>query len=75
MLAAASKFSLDRRGQIYQSASNKFSARGDTQSAREVLAENFDDETRDQMLTNFDVQSTYNLISLGKFSEAEQVID
>jgi len=75
MLAAASKFSLDRRRQIYQSASNKFSGRGDTQSAREVLAENFDDETRDQMLTNFDVQSTYNLISLGKFSEAEQVID
>ena len=75
MLAAASKFPLENRRQIYQNASNKFQGRGDTQAARAVLAENFTDEARDQMLNNFDQQNAYNLISQGKFTEAEQVID
>lgn len=75
MLAAASKFSLDSRRQIYQSASNKFMGRGDTKAARDVLSENFTDDARDQMLNNFDMQNAYNLIGQGKFAEAEQVID
>ncbi|HYJ91077.1 MAG TPA: hypothetical protein VEV84_07205, partial [Pyrinomonadaceae bacterium] len=75
MLTAANKFSLDRRRGIYQSASNKFLGQGNSQAARNVLADNFSGETREQMLSNFDIQNTYNLISQSKFNEAEQVID
>jgi hypothetical protein len=75
MLTTANKFSPDRRREIYQSASNKFLGRGDVQSARNVLADNFSDEARDQILSNFDLQNSYNLISQGKFDEAERVID
>jgi hypothetical protein len=75
MLAAANKFPTGNRRQIFESASNKFLSRGDTQAARAVLAENFTDEARDQVLSNFDMQTTYNLSGQGKFTEAERVID
>ena len=75
MLAAATKFPVENRRQIYEAASNKFLGRGDAQAAREVLAENFTDEARDQVLMNFDLQNSYNLIGQGKFAEAERVID
>ncbi len=75
MLAMANKFPLDQRRQIYQSASNKFMGKGNTEAARNVLAEHFADETRDQMLSNFDNQTAYNLSGEGKFVEAERIID
>ncbi len=75
MMAAANKFGTDIRRQIYQSASNKFMNRGDVATARAVIADNFADEARDQMLVNFDVQNAYNLITKNKFTEAEQIAD
>ena len=73
MLAAANKFPINSRRQIYQTASNKLMGQGDWQSAREVLSENFEDD--DYMITNFDSQLVYNLTNQGKFAEAERVID
>ncbi|HVQ56037.1 MAG TPA: hypothetical protein VMS29_04730, partial [Pyrinomonadaceae bacterium] len=73
MLAAANKFPINNRRQIYQTASNKLMGQGDWQSAREVLSENFEDD--DYMITNFDSQLVYNLTNQGKFAEAERVID
>ena len=75
MLAAANKFPIENRRQIYEAASNKFMGRGDVQAARAILSENFTDEARDQALMNFDLQNSYNLIGQGKFAEAERVID
>lgn len=75
MLAAASKFPESNRREIYQSASNKLMSQGNWQAARAVIDENFSDEARDQLLNNFDQQNCYNLISQGKFTEAEHVID
>ena len=75
MLAAADKFPIENRRQIYESASNKFIGQGNAQAARAVLSENFTDEARDQALMNFDLQNSYNLIGQGKFAEAERVID
>ena len=73
MLAAANKFPINSRRQIYQTASNKLMGQGDWRSAREVLSENFEDD--DYMITNFDSQLVYNLTNQGKFAEAERVID
>ena len=73
MLAAANKFPINNRRQIYQTASNKLMGQGDWQSAREILSENFEDD--DYMITNFDSQLVYNLTNQGKFAEAERVID
>ena len=73
MLAAANKFPINNRRQIYQTASNKLMGQGDWRSAREVLSENFEDD--DYMITNFDSQLVYNLTNQGKFAEAERVID
>jgi len=73
MLAAANKFPISSRRQIYQTASNKLMGQGDWQSAREILSENFEDD--DYMITNFDSQLVYNLTNQGKFAEAERVID
>jgi hypothetical protein len=73
MLAAANKFPISSRRQIYQTASNKLMGQGDWQSAREILSENFEDD--DYTITNFDSQLVYNLTNQGKFAEAERVID
>ena len=75
MLALASKFPESNRREIYQSASNKFMSQGNWQAARAVLDENFSDEARDQLLSNFDQQNCYNLTNQGKFSDAERIID
>jgi hypothetical protein len=75
MLASAERFPLNNRRQIYQTASNKLLGQGNWHAAREILSENFADEDRDQMLSNFDQQRAYNLIGQTKFTEAEQVID
>ena len=73
MLAAANKFPINNRRQIYQTASNKLMGQGDWQSAREILSENFEDD--DYMITNFESQLGDNLTNQGKFAEAERVID
>jgi hypothetical protein len=73
MLAAANKFPVSNRRQIYQTASNKLMGQGNWQAAREILTENFADD--DYMVTNFDSQLVYNLTNQGKFAEAERVID
>jgi len=73
MLAAADKFPVNSRRNIYQTASNKLMGQGNWQAAREILTENFDDD--DYTLTNFDSQLVYNLTNQGKFAEAERVID
>jgi hypothetical protein len=75
MLAVASKFPESNRREIYQSASNKLMNQGNWQAARAVIDENFSDEARDQLLSNFDQQNCYNLVSQGKFSDAERIID
>ncbi|HEY2865804.1 MAG TPA: hypothetical protein VGJ02_01815 [Pyrinomonadaceae bacterium] len=75
MLAVAGKFSIDNRRNIYQTASSRLLDRGDTEAARNVLAENFEGDTRRELLANFDMQNSYNLINSGKFSEAERAID
>jgi hypothetical protein len=54
MLSSASKFPVNNRRNIYQTASNRLMGEGNWQAARDVLAENFADEDRDQMLANFD---------------------
>ena len=73
MLAAADKFPINSRRQIYQTASNKLMAQGNWQAARDVLDDNFEDD--DYTLTNFDSQLVYNLMNQGKFAEAERIID
>jgi hypothetical protein len=75
MLAAVDKFPSSHRRGIYQTASNKLMGQGNWQGAREVLSENFADEDRDQMLSNFDQQLAYNLVGQSKFADAERVID
>jgi hypothetical protein len=75
MLAAADKFPINTRRQIYQTASNKLMNQGNWQAARDVITENFADDDTDNTLLNFDMQLVYNLIGQGKFSEAENIID
>ncbi|HSU26355.1 MAG TPA: hypothetical protein VLI65_10260, partial [Pyrinomonadaceae bacterium] len=75
MLAVASKFPESNRREIYQSASNKLMSQGNWQAARAVIDENFSDEARDQLLSNFDQQNCYNLTNQGKFSDAERIIN
>ena len=75
MLAVASKYSVDERRNIYQTASSKFLGRGDTEAARNALAENFEGDARRDLLLNFDTQNSYNLMNNGKYSDAERVID
>ena len=75
MLASADKFPIHTRRQIYQTASNRLMAAGNWQAARDVITENFATDDGDHTLTNFDQQFVYNLISQGKFAEAENIID
>ena len=75
MLAAADKFPVSTRRQIYQNASNRLMGAGNWQAARQVITDHFAADDGDHELTNFDQQLAYNLIGQGKFEEAENVID
>jgi hypothetical protein len=75
MLAAADRFPMSTRRQIYQTASNRLMGQGNWQAAREVISENFASDDTEQTLANFDQQLVYNLIGQGKYSEAEALID
>lgn len=75
MLAAADKFPMHTRRNIYQTASNKLMGQGNWQAARDVLTENFANDDGEYAITNFDQQLVYNLIGQAKFAEAERIID
>lgn len=75
MLAAADKFPMSSRRQIYQTASNKLIGQGNWQAARSILTENFADEDSENVVTQFDQQLFYNLVGQAKFADAERLID
>lgn len=75
MLAEAKKFPEMARRQIYHAAANKFAQQGDMNRALEVLTDNFSDETLEEAIRNLNWQYSYNLMSAGKFVEAERIID
>lgn len=75
MLAEAKKFPAISRRQIYQQAANKFVQQGNLSRAIEVLTDNFSDGALEEVIQNLNAQHSYNLMSAGKFAEAERVID
>jgi len=75
LLIAAKKFPASSRRQIYQRAANKLAQQGDINRATEILTDNFDEDALEQEIHNLNSQYSYNLISAGKFAEAENLID
>jgi hypothetical protein len=75
LLNEAKKFPLNSRRQFYQTAANKFAQQGNINRATEILRENYDDDAFDDALNGLKWQYSYNLISEGKFEEAERLID
>ena len=75
ILGTADKVPPQSRRQIYQMAANKFAQQGNMSRAAEVLNNNFADDALDEALRNLNFQHSHNLISAGKFAEAERIID
>jgi len=75
LLGEAEKYPVNARRQIYQTAANKFAQQGNLNRATEVLTDNFSDETLEEAIRNLNWQYSHNLISSGKFEEAERIID
>lgn len=75
LLAAAKKFPVESRRQIYQTAANKFVQAGDMNAATAVLNDNFSDDALEEVLRNLNWHYTSTLTASGKFSEAEKIID
>jgi hypothetical protein len=75
LIAAAAKAPGYTRGQLYQAAANKMVQQGDVAGARQLLGQNFDDDSLQEALRGIDSQYSYKLMNEGNFSEAEQIID
>ena len=75
LVAAAAKAPGYMRGQLYQAAANKMVQQGDVAGARQLLGENFADDTLQEALRGIDSQYSYKLMNEGNFSEAERIID
>lgn len=75
LLAAAKKFPVNSRRQIYQTAANKLAQQGDFSRASEVLTENFSDDALEEAIRNLNWQYSHHLMNEGKFVEAERIID
>ena len=75
LLVEAKKFPVNSRRQIYHTAANKLAQQGDINRATEILTDNFDEDALEQEIHNLKSQYSYSLISAGKFSEAENLID
>jgi len=75
MIAAAKKAPINQRRQLYAIAANKLVEQGNVAAARDLLSENFSDESLDQVMQGLDNQYSYHLINQGRFEDAERLID
>ena len=75
LVAAAAKVPSYRRSQLYQAAANKMMQQGDVAGARQLLADNYDDDSLKEALRGLDWQISYKLMNEGRFQEAESIID
>jgi len=60
---------------IYQTAANKYVQQGDLARAGFVLTDHFSDDALDELMQNLRTQWASTLVSQGKFSDAEVIID
>jgi hypothetical protein len=75
LLAEAKNYSAFSRRQIYQTAANKYLQQSDFSRASGILNDNFSDDALDEAMKSLKSQWASNLISQGKFSDAETMID
>ena len=74
-MSEAKKFPVNSRRQIYHTAANKLAQQGNLSRATEILTDNFDEDTLEEAIRNLNSQYSYTLMSAGRFSEAEAIID
>ena len=75
LVAEAKNFSVQSQRMIYQNAANKYVQQGDLGRASAILNDHFSDDALDDMMQNLKTQWAYSLVSQGKFSDAEAIID
>jgi len=75
LIAAAKKAPVNQRWQLYTTAANKLAEQGNVAAARELLSDNFSDESLEQVMQGLDNQYSYHLMNQGRFEEAERLID
>lgn len=75
MLAKAPDLPMETRSGVYQTAANRLAADGNIARARQIVSENFSDEALASAQESLNSSYVYQLISQGKYNEAEVLID
>jgi len=75
LVAEAKNYSVQSQRMIYQTAANKYVQQGDLARASSVLTDHFSDDALDELMQNLRTQWASTLVSQGKFSDAEVIID
>lgn len=75
MLAKAPDLPIEARRGVYQMAANRLASEGNIGRARQIVSENFSDEALTSAQESLNWSYIHQLISQGKYNEAEVLID